>query len=156
MFADIEQQRTGAAGEIKHAAELLHRSGLGFLAVQCDDARKNRGNLLRRVELARLLAGTGGELADQIFVGITERINVGGKFIQPLGDFLDDVAQLLVFFRVRFAELFRAEIDFGKKALKRALKLFVFNILETVPQGFEQFTALGFRQIGDAGVARHG
>jgi hypothetical protein len=32
-----------------------------FLAVQRDNAGEDAGNLLRRVELARLLAGTGGK-----------------------------------------------------------------------------------------------
>ena len=40
--------------------------GLGFLAVQRDDGGEDVGNLLRGVELARLLAGPGGKLADQV------------------------------------------------------------------------------------------
>jgi hypothetical protein len=32
--------------------------------------------LLRRVELASLLAGPSGELTDQVFVGITKRITI--------------------------------------------------------------------------------
>ncbi len=122
-----------------------------LLAVQRDNAREDRGNLLRGVELARLLAGTGGELADQIFVGVAQRIGVLGKFRQPLGDFLDDVAELFVFIRVRLAELFRAKVDLGEKALKGALEGFVFDVFETVPQGFEQLPALLARQVCDAG-----
>jgi hypothetical protein len=58
-------------------------AGGGFLAVQRDDARQNAGNLLRRVELAGLLAGTGGKLADQVFIGVAQGVLVGGKLRQP-------------------------------------------------------------------------
>jgi hypothetical protein len=60
----------------------------GFLAVERDDGGEDVGNLLRGVELARLLAGPGGKLADQVFVGIAQRIDVGGEFRQPFGDLL--------------------------------------------------------------------
>lgn len=62
-FPHIQQQRAGAAGEIEHAAEVLYRAGLGLLTVERDNAGEDAGNLLRRVELARFLAGAGGELA---------------------------------------------------------------------------------------------
>ncbi len=52
------------------------------------------GNLLRGVELARLLAGPGGKLADQVFIGIAQRVDVRGELRQPLGDLLDDGAEL--------------------------------------------------------------
>ena len=78
-FAHVQQQRTGAAGKIEHAFQLFLLAGGGFLAVQRDDARQDAGNLLRGVELARLLAGTGGKLADQVFIGIAQGILVGGK-----------------------------------------------------------------------------
>jgi hypothetical protein len=43
---------------------------VGGLAVERDDGGEDVGNLLRGVELARLFAGPGGELADEVFVGI--------------------------------------------------------------------------------------
>ena len=60
----------------------------GLLAVERDDGGEDVGNLLRRVELARLLARAGGKLADQVFVGIAQRVDVGGELRQPLGDLL--------------------------------------------------------------------
>jgi hypothetical protein len=84
------------------------------VAVQRDDARQNAGNLLRRVKLARLLAGTGGELADQIFIGIAQRVGVGGKLRQPFGDLLNDCAELGVALLVFFTKLVRPQIDLGK------------------------------------------
>ena len=69
-------------------------AGLRFLAVERDDGGEDVGNLLRGVELARLLAGPGGKLADQVFIGIAQRIDVGGEFRQPFGDLLDDGAEL--------------------------------------------------------------
>ena len=76
-------------------------AGLRFLAVERDDGGEDVGNLLRRVELARLLAGPGGELADQVFVGIAQRVDVGGELRQPFGDLLDDGAELGVAVGVR-------------------------------------------------------
>ena len=87
-LAHVEQQRAGAAGEVDHALQALLRAGLRFLAVQRDDGGEDVGNLLRRVELARLLAGAGGELADQVFIGIAQRVDVGGELRQPFGDLL--------------------------------------------------------------------
>ena len=65
------------------------------------------GNLLRRVELARLLARPGRELADQVFVGIAQRVDVGRELRQPLGDLADDRAELGVAVGVRFARACR-------------------------------------------------
>ena len=70
------------------------RAGFRLLAVQRDDGERMSGNLLRRVELARLLARPGGKLADQVFVGIAQRVDVGGEQRQPFGDLLDDGAEL--------------------------------------------------------------
>jgi hypothetical protein len=52
------------------------------LAVQPDDGGEDVGNLLRRVKLARLLAGPGGELADQVFIGIAQRVDGRGELRQ--------------------------------------------------------------------------
>ena len=70
LLADVEKQRAGAAGEVHHAVQALLGPGLRFLAVQRVDGGEDVGNLLRRVELARLFAGPGSELADQVFIGI--------------------------------------------------------------------------------------
>ena len=98
--------------------------GLRFLAVQRDDGGEDVGNLLRGVELARLLAGTGGKLADQVFIGIAQRIDVGGELGQPFGDLLDDGAELGVPVGVGPAQLVRAEIDLGEQPLEGALEGF--------------------------------
>ena len=103
-------------------SSLLLLPGLRLLAVERDDGGEDVGNLLRRVELARLLAGTGGKLADQVFVGIAQRVDVGGELRQPLGDLLDDGAELGVAVGVVLAELVRAEIDLGEQALEGALE----------------------------------
>ena len=65
-MAVLEQQGAGAAGEVHHTVQPLLGPGLRFLAVQRDDGGEDVGNLLWRVELARLLAGPGGKLADQV------------------------------------------------------------------------------------------
>ena len=93
-LAHVEQQGAGAAGKVQHAFQRFFLPGLGFLAVQGDDGGEDVGNLLRGVELARLLAGPGGKLADQVFIGIAQRVDVGGELRQPFGDLLDDGAEL--------------------------------------------------------------
>jgi hypothetical protein len=82
-LAHVEQQRAGAAGEVQHAVQPLPLAGLGLLAVEGDDGGEDVGNLLRGVELARLLAGPGGELADQVFVGVAQGVDVGGELASP-------------------------------------------------------------------------
>jgi hypothetical protein len=57
-LAHVEEQRTGTAGKIQNALQLGFLSRFRLLAVQRDDARQNAGNLLRRIKLTRLLAGT--------------------------------------------------------------------------------------------------
>ncbi len=109
------------------------------------------GNLLRRVKLARLLAGTGGELADQVFVGIAQRVGVGGELRQPFGDLADDRAELGVAVFVFLAELVRAEIDLREQALEGALERFVLDVFEACLQRVEQFAVLRAGQVGDAG-----
>ena len=66
----------------------------GFLAVECDNAGEDAGNLLGRIELAGLLAGTGGKLADQILVGVSQRVLISRKLRESLGNGLNDGAQL--------------------------------------------------------------
>ncbi len=106
-FSHVEEQGAGAAGEIEDLfqSRLLARGGL--LAVEGDDGGEDVGNLLRGVELARLLTGACGELADQVFVGIAQSVGVGGELGQALGDFLDDGAELGVPFGVGPAQLGR-------------------------------------------------
>ena len=107
-LAHVEQQGAGAAGEVHHALQPLLRPGLRFLAVQRHDGGEDVGNLLRRVELARLLAGPGGKLADQVFIGIAQRVDVRGELRQPFGDLLDDGAELGVPVGVGLAQLGRS------------------------------------------------
>lgn len=53
-------------GEIQHPFRALLRAGFGFQAVQSDDGGEDVRNLLRGVELARLVARPGGKLVDQV------------------------------------------------------------------------------------------
>ena len=150
-FAHVEQQRARAAGEIHHGGEAFSPAGLRLLAVQRDDFGQDVRNPLRRVELAGLLARTGGELADEIFVGVAQRVAVGGELRQALGDPGDDRAQLRVSLLIILSELFGAEIDFRKKPGERALKRFVLDIFETGLERVEQVAVLGAGHVGDAG-----
>jgi len=68
-----------------HAAEALPLAGLRLLAVECDDRRENVGNPLRRVELTGLLARAGCELADQVFVGVTQCVAIRRELREALG-----------------------------------------------------------------------
>ena len=108
------------------------------------------GNLLRRVELARLLARPGGELADQVFVGVAQRVDVGGELRQSLGDLADDRAELGVAVVVLLAQLVRAEVDLREQALEGALEGFVLDVLEALLQRVQQLAVLGAGQVGDA------
>jgi hypothetical protein len=104
------------------------------------------GNLLRRIELARLLAGTGGKLADQVFVGIAQGIDVGGEFRQPFGDLGDGASVALR--SSYFAELSAQLIsEVGREG---ALEGLVFDVFEARLQGVEQFAILHAGQVGDA------
>ena len=102
-LAHIEQQRVRPTGEIHHAFQALLFPGGGFLAVARHDGREDVGNLLRRVELARLLARAGGKLAHQVFISLAQCVNVGGELRQTLGDFSDDGAELRIALRVLLA-----------------------------------------------------
>jgi len=112
------------------------------LAVQRDDGGQDVADALRGVELAGLLAGAGRELADQVLVGVAQRVHIGRKAGQPLCDLLDDLAQHPVLVGVRLAELFGAQIDLRKQAAERALERFVLDVLEALAQGVQQFVAL--------------
>ena len=116
--AHVQQQRARAAGKVEHAVQLLPLAGLRLLAVERDDGGEDAGDLLRRVKLARLLARAGRELADQVFVGIAQRVGVGGELRQPLGDLGDDRAELGVAVRVVLPELVRAEVDLREQPWK--------------------------------------
>ncbi len=123
----------------------------GFLAVEGHDRRKDVGDPLRRVELASLLARSCGELANQVLVGIAERVTVGGELRQPLGDLSDDCAELGVSVGIGLAELLRAEIDLREKPGEGALERFVFDVLEAGLECVEQFAILRAGHVGDAG-----
>src|SRR5690606_5267054 len=129
------------AREIEDTAEMFHRSRFRRLAVEGDNAREDGGHLLRRVELARLLARAGGKLADEVLVGVAERINLGGELGQALVDLLDDLAELLVLLRLRLAKLFRVEVDLREEALESALEGLALDELEALVQGFQQRVA---------------
>src|SRR5690606_39877448 len=103
---------------------MFHRPRFGRLTVEGDNAREDGGDLLRRVELARLLARAGGKLADQVLVGVAERIDLGGELRQALVDLLDDLAKLLVLLCLFLSELFRIEVDLREQALEGALEGF--------------------------------
>ena len=76
-LSHVEKQGAGAAGKVEDFLQSRLLASGGFLAVERDNGRENVGNLLWGVELARLLAGTGGKLANQVFIGIAKRVNVG-------------------------------------------------------------------------------
>ena len=92
------------------------------MTVECDDRRQDVRYLLRRVELAGLLARARGELTDKVLVSITEGVAICGELREPLGDRGDDCAKLRVPVRVRFAKLVRAKIDLREKTGERTLE----------------------------------
>ena len=148
-ISHIQQQRTGAAGEIEDALQMILLAAGGILAIEGHDGGEDAGNLLRRVELARLLAGTCGELADQILVSVSQRISVGGKLLQPVCDFADDRTQLGVAFGVVPAELIRVEGDLGEQTAKRAVKGLVLDVFEALLQFVQQIRVLRSRHLRD-------
>jgi len=89
--------------------------------LQRDDGGEDVGNLLRCVEFAPLFAGSGGKLADQVFIGIAQCVDVRGGLGQPLGDFLDDGAELGVAVGLGLAQLGGAQVNLGEQALEGAL-----------------------------------
>jgi hypothetical protein len=95
------------AKSITLSSRWLHARA-GLLAVQRDDGGKNVGDLLRRIELARLLARARGKLANQVLIRVAQRVHVPGKPGQPLGNLLDDGAELGIALGVVLAELFEA------------------------------------------------
>jgi hypothetical protein len=105
LFAHVQQQRARAAGEVHHALQPFLGASFRLLAVQRDDGGQDVGNLLRGIKLARLLARPGGELADQVFIGIAQRVDVRGELRQTFSDLLDDGAQLGVAVGVGLAQL---------------------------------------------------
>ena len=70
---DAQQQRAGAAGRVIDGFEARLARG--------HNPRQDGGDLLRRVELARLLARAAGKLADEVFVGIAQDVALG--IVQP-------------------------------------------------------------------------
>jgi hypothetical protein len=122
-----------------------HSTGLRFLAVQRDDGGEDIGHLLRGVKLASLLARPGGKLADQVFIGIAQRVDVRGELRQPFGDLLDDGAELGVPILILLAQLRRTQIDLGKQSLEGALKGFhLGNYSGSSPQTFLSEKSLHF------------
>ena len=74
FFGGLDQEAAGAAGRI---ADAVARLGAGQLGQQL-------GDLVRRVELAGLLAGVGGEAFDQVDVGVADDVlgNLAGAQVQ--------------------------------------------------------------------------
>jgi len=150
-LSHVQEQGAGATGEIEDLLQSRLLSSGGLLTVESDDGREDVGNLLRGVELARLLAGAGGELADQVFVGVPQSIGVGGEIGQALGDLLDDGAELAVSVFVFLAQLWGGQINLGEQPLEGALKGVVLDVFETRLQGVEQVPVLPPGHLGDAG-----
>ncbi len=148
--AHVEQQRARAAGEIQHPAQLGPLATGRVLGVQNDDGREDARDLLRGVELPRLFAAAGGELTDQVLVGIAQEIALVGELRQAFGNPPNDDAQLLVALGVGFAELVRVEVDLREQPLETAAKGFVLDELEAVLQRAEQIFILGAGHLGDA------
>src|SRR3546814_5083434 len=71
-----------AAREVEQAVDVRTLAGCRFLPVQSHDFGKDIGHELRGVKLASLLARPRSELADQIFIGITQRVAVGREGFQ--------------------------------------------------------------------------
>ena len=110
-MADVQQQRARPAGKVHYAGQLLTGAGCGVLAVEGDDGREDIADALGRIELPGLLAGPGGELADQVLIGITQGVGIGRELRQPLGDLLDNRAEFIIARLVALAQLLRAEVD---------------------------------------------
>ena len=147
--AHVEQQGAGTAGEIEDALKAFPSTGGRFLAVQRDDAGEDAGYLLRRIELSRLLSRTGGELADQVLIGVAQSVAVGGELRQPLGKRPDDVAELGVARFVAVAQLLRIQIDLREQSGEGAGEGFVLDVFESLFQSAKQLTVLGARHLGD-------
>ena len=150
LLAHAEDQRAGATGHVHHAFQPHFRASLRFLAVQRDDGGEDVGHRLRGVELARLLAGPGGKLANQVFIGIAQRVNVCRETCQSFGDFLDDPAKHEVPVLILFPQLGRAKVDRGEQALEGALEGFRLDVFEARLQRVQQLRILGAGQVGDA------
>jgi hypothetical protein len=104
-----------------------------------------------QIHLTSLLARPGGELADQVFVRIVQHIHLRGKLGQPLGDLLDDGAELGVSIRVGLAQLRRGEVDAREQVLERVLEGFRLDVLEARLERVQQLRVLGAGHVGDAG-----
>ena len=87
--------------------------------------------MLRGVELACLLAGAGGELADQVLIGIAQLIYLGREVGQPLGNLSDDGTELFVLVRLGLPEFLRVQVYLREQAAERALEGLILYVLET-------------------------
>jgi len=106
-----QEQRGRAASGVIGTLELLLPGG--------DDLGENGADLLRSVELARLLPRATGELADEVFVGIAQHVGLG--VVEPevdlvqVDEHLGDEFVLLV---LGFPQLGRAEIEILEQSLE--------------------------------------
>lgn len=145
--AHVEQERAGAAGEVQHVLQAVPLARGRVLAVERDDAGKDGGNLLRRIELPGFLAGARGELADEVFIGVAQGVRIRGKGRQLLGQPRDDLAGEEVALALVFPELVGGKIDFGEQAPEGIFKRFLLDMPEALAQGLQQVVALGAGQL---------
>ena len=84
-LADVDEQRSRAAGGVVDGDVLA--SG----QVPRDDLAHEHGNLVRGVELAGLLAGVGGEVADEILVDEAQHVIIGPAVHRDILDEVDEI-----------------------------------------------------------------
>ncbi len=88
-------------------------------------------------------------MADQVLVGIAQRVGIGGELRQSFGDLLDDLAESVVAGLVCLAQLLRTQIDLREQPGEGAFERFVLDVLETLLQRVQQFPVLGPGHVGD-------
>ena len=110
LFAHIDKQRTGPAGKIKHISQFALFSCAGVLAVKRDNTGKNGGDWLRSIELAGFFSGAGSKLADQIFIGVTQKVRFVWKFRKTLCNFHNYGAQQIVSLEIGFPKFIRIQV----------------------------------------------
>ena len=64
-----------------------------------------------RIEFAGFFTRSGAKLTDQIFVCVSQCVDVGGEFSQAFGELLDNRAQFGIPVFVLLAEFLRRQVD---------------------------------------------
>jgi hypothetical protein len=72
----LKLRQQGADFATAKSASELNGTSLRFLAVQRYDGGEDISDLLRGEEIARFFAGPGGNLTDEVFTSIAQRVNV--------------------------------------------------------------------------------